>query len=117
MMHQALIDEFGGSHGIRDEGLLESALAAPQSEYFGVVVNESVYDQAAAYLYHLIKNHPFVDGNKRVAYAAMRTFLGGNGYHLDLSQDAKYEMVMDVAESKISKEGIAKALQNLIVRT
>lgn len=73
-------------------------------------LHPTIHEQAAAYLFHLIKNHPFVDGNKRVAYATMRIFLEVNGYRLDLSQDENYELVMAVAEGRLSKEEVAANL-------
>ena len=74
-IHQTLIDLFGGMPGIRDEGLLESALSQPQATFFGELLHPTIHEQAAAYLYHIAKNHPFLDGNKRTAYGAMETFL------------------------------------------
>ena len=86
-IHQILIDLFGGMPGIRDEGLLESALSQPQATFFGELLHPTIHEQAAAYLYHIAKNHPFLDGNKRTAYGAMETFLRLNGYNLDLSNE------------------------------
>ncbi len=115
--HEVLIDQFGGSHGLRDEGLLDSALAQPEASFGGQFLHPTVHDEASAYLYHLVKNHPWLDGNKRTAYAAMRVFLEINGYDLDLSQDAKYRLVMDVAEERADKEQVAAALRKLVQRT
>ena len=67
-IHQILIEQFGGSHGIRDKGLLESALAQPKATFFGELLHPTIYEQAGAYLYHIAKNHPFLDGNKRTAF-------------------------------------------------
>lgn len=69
-MHAVQIDQFGGSHGIRDIGLLDSALHAPCSTYADVYLHEDISHMAAAYMFHLIKNHPFVDGNKRIGMVA-----------------------------------------------
>jgi hypothetical protein len=74
-VHRDLLDSFGGVHGLRDEAALESALAQPESSFAGRLLHPGVIDQAAAYLFHLCMAHPFVDGNKRVALAAMDTFL------------------------------------------
>ena len=87
--HRALLAEFGGTSGIRDEGLLDSALETPQVSFGGDYLHATVYAQASAYLFHLVQNHPFVDGNKRVAYAAMRVFLEVNGYRLELMSRRK----------------------------
>ncbi len=113
-MHRALLAEFGGASGIRDEGLLESALETPQASFGGVYLYPSIYDQASAYLFHLIQNHPFVDGNKRVAYACMRVFLEVNGHRLTGSQDDKFELVMAVAEGSMSKHEVAGRLAGMI---
>jgi death-on-curing protein len=73
------IDTFGGSHGLRDEGLLRSALAQPEMQFGGNYVHADVAAMAGAYLFHLAKNHPFVDGNKRLAAATALLFLALNG--------------------------------------
>ena len=90
--HRALLAEFGGDY-----------------------LHATVYAQAAAYLFHLVQNHPFVDGNKRVAYAAMRVFLEVNGYRLELTQEEKYQFVMAAAEGKLNKEDIALRLKEVTV--
>lgn len=74
-IHQRQIERFGGFDGIRDEGLLDSALAQPQATFFGELLNPTIHHGAAAYLYHLAKNHPFLDGNKRTAFATTIAFL------------------------------------------
>ena len=78
-IHTDQISSFGGSPGIRDEGLLESALAQPQATFGGEFLHSTIPEQAATYLYHLAMNHPFIDGNKRTAFAVMDTFLRLNG--------------------------------------
>lgn len=72
-IHSYLIERFGGTLGLRDEGLLDSALSQPQQTFFGELLHSTIYEQAAAYLYHLAKNHAFVDGNKRVTLATTIT--------------------------------------------
>ncbi|WP_292843596.1 type II toxin-antitoxin system death-on-curing family toxin [Nostoc sp. NMS8] len=84
-IHQRQIKRFGGTSGVRDEGLLDSALAQPQATFGGEFLHPTICEQAAAYLYHLAMNHPFLDGNKRTAFAVMLTFLNLNGYALNLS--------------------------------
>ncbi|MCT7978010.1 type II toxin-antitoxin system death-on-curing family toxin [Laspinema sp. C3] len=111
-IHNRQINKFGGTSGIRDEGLLDSALAQPQATFGGQLLHPTLPEQAAAYLYHLAKNHPFVDGNKRTAFAVMDTFLRINRYRLDLSADATYQMVLDVVEDKMSKEVLSRRLRN-----
>jgi death on curing protein len=113
-IHHDQLESLGGTSGIRDEGLLDSALAQPQATFGGQFLHPTLPEQAAAYLYHLAKNHPFVDGNKRTAFAVMDTFLRINGYRLDLSADATYQMVLDVVEDKMSKEALGEFLQKHI---
>jgi death on curing protein len=109
-IHQILIDLLGGMPGIRDEGLLESALSQPQATFFGELLHPTIHAQAAAYLYHMAKNHPFLDGNKRTAYGAMETFLRLNGYTIDLSNEQAYNMVVQVAQGEMSKEALSSLL-------
>lgn len=86
-IHADQIERYGGSAGIRDEGLLQSALAQPEAEFEGKLFHDSLEAQAAAYLFHLVKNHPFIDGNKRVGTACALVFLEINGYELDPKLD------------------------------
>ncbi|WP_228056450.1 type II toxin-antitoxin system death-on-curing family toxin [Microcoleus sp. LEGE 07076] len=74
-LHDDQISSFGGTPGVRDEGLLESALAQPQATFCGQLLHQKIAEQAAAYLYHIAMNHPFIDGNKRSAFAVADTFL------------------------------------------
>lgn len=113
-IHSQQIDKFGGSHGIRDQGLLESALAQPQASFFGELLHPTIYGQATAYLYHLIKNHPFIDGNKRSAFAVMDTFIRLNGYSLILENIEVYEIVLQVAKSEMGKEALTIKLRENI---
>lgn len=91
-------------------GLLESALAQPKATFGGDFLHPALPEQAAAYLFHLVMNHPFVDGNKRTAFATMTTFLKMNGCRLNLSQDEAYRLVLQVIESKMSKAWLAARL-------
>ena len=94
MMHEVLIRRFGGSPGIRDHGALEAAIYRPQSGYYNDVV-----EQAAALFESLAINHPFVDGNKRIAFAAMDVFLRLNGYKLNTSSKEAYAVIIDMFDS------------------
>ena len=105
------IQKFGGVPGIRDLGLLESALAQPQVTFSGELLHTTVWEQAAAYLFHLAMNHPFLDGNKRTAFAVMDTFLRLNGFVLTLSQVQKYELVIQVVKRNLSKADVASYLK------
>lgn len=115
-IHADQIASFGGTAGIRDRGLLESALAQPQATFAGELLHPTIYEQAAAYLYHLAMNHPFIDGNKRTAFAAMDAFWRMNGYGLNLTDDRAYDMVMQVARGEMSKSELASFLEGAIAR-
>jgi death-on-curing protein len=106
-LHETGIDAFGGSHGIREAGLLDSALAMPRQGFGGQYVHEFPFGMAAAYLFHLCANHPFVDGNKRIALSVCITFLRMNGWNLAASEDAAYATVLEVAQAAKSKEEVA----------
>jgi death-on-curing protein len=110
-IHRDLIKQFGGELGVRDEGLLESAVEQPQASFAGELLHRSIHEQAAAYLFHLARNHPFVDGNKRMAFAAADVFLRINHLRLELSDDEAYELVMEAATGSIDKEEIAARLK------
>lgn len=110
-IHNAQIEKYGGETGVRDSGLLESALAAPRSGMDGEYFHAGVFDMAAAYLYHITLNHPFVDGNKRTGLACAILFLWGNGYKLECNRDDLINMVIDVAKGDLNKGEIAAFLQ------
>lgn len=110
-IHKRQIESFGGLDGIRDDGLLDSALAQPQATFFGELLHPTIPTQAAAYLYHLAKNHPFLDGNKRTAFATMIAFLNMNGYELNMTEEVAYNMVMQVAQSEMTKEELSSFLE------
>jgi death on curing protein len=90
-MHEILLAEFGGAGGVRDRGALESALMRPQLGYY-----ETLVAQAAALMESLAQNHPFVDGNKRVAFFATDTFLRMNGYYVDCDGEQAHAFFMDL---------------------
>jgi death on curing protein len=110
-IHDRQIQKFGGTRGIRDAGLLESALTQPQTSFGGELLHPTIHEQAAAYLYHLSMNHPFLDGNKRTAFAVMDAFLRLNGYRLNLSNDQAYQLVLDVVQKALSKENLCDYLE------
>jgi len=111
VIHADQIDSFGGSSGVRDQGLLESALAQPQATFGGEFLHATIAQQAAAYLYHLAMNHPFIDGNKRTAFAVMDSFLRLNGVRLSFTNEESYRLVIRVVEGKLSKDKLADILQ------
>lgn len=110
-IHRDVVERFGGEPGLRDEALLESALAQPEATFGGELLHPEVHDQAAAYLFHLCADHPFVDGNKRVAFAAMDVCLRLNRWQLTMSDDDAYELTMSVARGEAGREAIAERLR------
>ncbi len=110
-IHQDLVEAFGGSHGLRDEGLLDSALEMPKSGFGGVYFHKTYYEMAAAYLFHLVKNHPFIDGNKRIGLACADVFLEMNDLELTITEDQAYTFTMRVATEAIEKSEIALFFQ------
>jgi death on curing protein len=106
LLHEESLAEFGGARGLRDEGLLESALARPQHTY--VYKPEStIAEFAAAYAFGLAKNHPFIDGNKRAAFLAIGLFLAINGYRLKADQLDAIQTMLAVASGELNEEGLA----------
>lgn len=105
-IHRRVIEEFGGDAGLRDRGLLESAVAMPQSTFGGVDLHVGLADKAAAYHFHLCANHPFMDGNKRVAVAAAEVFLLINGYELSASDREIEELTQGLAAGRLSKDQV-----------
>lgn len=105
------IARYGGSMGVRDLGLLESALAQPQAQFGGEFLHEDIFMMAAAYLFHIVKNHPFVDGNKRAGLATTILFLNLNGLKLTADKDELTDLVLAVAQGQAGKEQIAAFLR------
>jgi death on curing protein len=112
-LHQRQLDRYGGSPGLRDRGLLESAVAQPEAGFGGVFAHEGLFAMAAAYLFHLVSNHAFVDGNKRVGLLAAQVFLHLNGVVLLHESDAFYEVTMGVAEGRIDKAAVAAEIERI----
>lgn len=110
-LHLNAIRQYGGSEGLRDSGMLQSALAMPQTGFGGQYLHEGLFEMAAAYLYHLVQNHPFVDGNKRVGLSAAIVFLDANGVDVMADEDATADMVLAVAQGQLGKEGIGEFLR------
>jgi len=111
--HARLIELFGGSHGLRDEGLLDSALAQPEATFAGQYLHEDLWAQAAAYAFHLVKNHPFVDGNKRIAAVAMGAFLEVNGAPLRVDEVLLYDTIIALASGGLDKHALAAWLREV----
>ena len=106
-LHADQIARYGGSALVRDVGRLESALAMPAATFGGELLHASLDEQAAAYLFHLVKNHPFVDGNKRTGLVAMLAFRGLNGRRLEAPDDELTDLVLGVAEGRVTKADVA----------
>lgn len=113
-IHDDQIRLYGGIYGIRDEGMLDTAIQMPRATFDGDFLHPTIYHMAAAYSFHLSQNHPFLDGNKRVAGMAMLTFLKLNGYEPVASELDYYQTVMAVASGQMSKEQLTKWLETAV---
>ena len=114
-IHELQIARFGGAAGLRDLSLLESAIMQPQSSFGGEYLHQSIFEMAAAYLFHLTQNHPFIDGNKRVGLAAMLVFLELNGISIEHSTDELYDLTMKVASSELDKNMVTEKIKELVL--
>ena len=110
---QDQVRRYGGTYGVRDPGLLSSALAMPSATFEGRYLHRDLYQQAAAYAFHLCQNHPFVDGNKRTALAAALVFLSLNGVELADPKGELYELMMGVASAGVGKDQLAHRFRRL----
>ncbi len=112
-IHATQLEVYGGSAGLRDRGLLESAVAQPQASFGGEFAHGGLFAMAAAYLFHIVSNHPFMDGNKRAGMLAAMVFLDLNGISIDRPSEALYELTMGVAEGRIEKAAVAVELERI----
>jgi death-on-curing protein len=96
-LHASMIERYGGTEGTRDVGLLQSAVAMPQMAYGGEYLHADVFEMAAACLYHIVQNHPFLDGNKRTGAATAIVFLAMNGVQIEADEDGLVEVTLSVA--------------------
>ena len=110
-LYQRLIQETGGTMGLRDEGLLEAAVYRPHASFGGRDLYPDLFSKAAALEHSIISNHPFVDGNKRVGFEAMRLMLRLNGRDLHASLEEKFDFVMGIAKGKLREPAIADWLK------
>jgi death on curing protein len=110
-LHRRILEQSGGALGIRDMGLLESAVAQPRMTFGGEDLYPSLFDKAAALGFSIIMNHPFVDGNKRTGHAATETFLVLNGLEINASVDEQERVVLAIASSKQEREVFVEWLQ------
>ena len=110
-LHRAVIEKTGGMAGIRDLGALDCALAQPGATFDGANLYLSLEDKAAALCFSLVRNHPFLDGNKRVGHAAMETFLVLNGNEIHASMDEQERLMLDIAAGRLSRDELAAWLR------
>ena len=115
-LHADRIERYGGRSGIRDLGLLQSALGVPRATFEGKLLHGSLHELAAAYLFHLVRDHPFVDGNKRAGLAALLAFLGLNFHRLEADPDELETLVRNVAAGQTTKAEVAVFVQRHIRR-
>ncbi len=109
-IHDIMIKRFGGSLGIRDRGLIESAIARPNASFDGKDLYKSLFDKTAALLHSLLKNHAFVDGNKRTSLSAAGIFLAMNGYKLQNNHKEEITFALKIANDELSFEEISQWL-------
>jgi death-on-curing protein len=110
-LHADQIERCGGRPGIRDLGLLQSALGTPSATFEGRFLHEDLHEMAAAHLFHIVRNHPFVDGNKRVGLMVLLAFLGLNSRRLDANAQEVEDLVLGIARGRASKAEAAVLVQ------
>jgi death-on-curing protein len=115
-IHARAIDQFGGDAGVRDRGLLESALAQPRAGFGGEALYPSLAEKAAALAFSLVMNHPFADGNKRTAFGAMMRFLSRNGYTIAAPIEARISAFLRLAAGEMDREEFLAWVREWIVR-
>jgi len=114
-LHDKIIEDSGGARGIRDMGALESAINQPRLTFDQTDLYPDIFTKAAALCFFLVKNHPFVDGNKRVRHAAMETFLILNGFEIKATIDDQEKIILDLAAGKVGRENLTAWLNNHII--
>jgi len=110
-IHRDQIQRCGGLQGVRDAGLLESAVAMPRTMFRGSYLHRDIFEMAAAYLFHIVENHPFFDGNKRTGAVAAIVFLKLNGIELKADESAFEDLIIEVAEGTADKTTVAAFLR------
>ncbi len=111
-IHRDQIARYGGSEGIRDIGLLNSAIAMPAASFANQFLHTDLFEMAAAYLFHLVQNHPFIDGNKRVGAAAANVFMFLNDIHFAPDENEYTKLVLGVAKGEVKKAAIVEFLRS-----
>lgn len=107
-IHQSLLDHYGGESGVRDIGLLHSSIAMPYASFGGELLHKDLFEMAAAYLFHIVQNHPFIDGNKRAGAAAAIIFLDMNGVEIEADEEGLVALTLRVACGQAGKGEIAE---------
>ena len=115
-LHRRVVSRSGGSHGVRDMGAAESAVAQPQQTFGGEDLYPTLAEKAAALGYSLIQNHPFVDGNKRIGHAALEVMLVLNGFEIFASIDEQERVILAVASSAMSRDEFVAWIERHISR-
>ncbi|MEM6393809.1 MAG: type II toxin-antitoxin system death-on-curing family toxin [Planctomycetota bacterium] len=113
-LHRLCLEQHGGQDGLRDPGLVEAAVGMPQSTFAGQLLHPDLAAQASAYLFHLCRNHGFLDGNKRVAVGTAETFLRLNGYRFSQSDDELESLIVGVASGELDKDALSAALADIV---
>jgi death-on-curing protein len=111
IIHTDQIRRYGGSLGIRDHNLLQSAIAQSRITVGGKSAHKTIFDKAAAYGFHICRNHPFIDGNKRVAFVCMYIFLEKNGWTINTSEEDAYRMMIELAQGKYTRSKLSSWLK------
>ena len=112
-LHEMQLESYGGATGIRDQGLLESAVMMPQASFGGEFVHKDIFVMAAAYAFHIAENQPFVDGNKRTALASALVFLDWHDIEINDPQEELYSAMIGLAQKTLDKAGLAVLFQKL----
>ncbi|HMB93353.1 MAG TPA: type II toxin-antitoxin system death-on-curing family toxin [Rhodothermales bacterium] len=115
-LHDLLLEQSGGGAGIRDKGVLESAVAQPQGTFGGEDLYPTITKKAAALAYSLVQNHPFVDGNKRIGHAAMEVFLLFNGYEIEAGVDGQETLFLSLAAGEVAREELGQWIATHLVK-
>lgn len=114
-IHAVLIERFGGSPGLRNLGIPQSSLEQPHNEYFGHERYPTVIAKSAAYLYYVCQNHPFIDGNKRVAFALCSVYLNMQGLKLNMTVDEVETLTVAVASGSLSAGAVVEAIASHVI--
>jgi len=114
LLHADTINVDGGSHGVRDHGLLDAAVAMPRQQFSGAFLHEDLAAMAAAYFFHIAQNHPFIDGNKRAAVMSALAFLQANNVELSMAPQELEAMTLKVAAGELSKEKLTQWMRSQV---